>query len=245
MDKLFELTNKYFAESYEFSVTDEETETRQKGIGMPISGAVLFVEAQAGHKAFLVKNRPLFLRYSYIYRNLLADIASTLGAKKEWTMSSGNAITVFFADEGASNNVWNALLTAMYIRTGLEKILLEISPAFDSLDISLKTTLHFDSFIVADIGRLDDNTAQPVDAPFYIMTRMEGKNSDKQILISGPAAERLDFSAIFGKASSVENLKYRKLLLKPVTELKTKDDKIPIYSFEEKKFEKILSLSAG
>ncbi|TAN45389.1 MAG: hypothetical protein EPN22_03135 [Nitrospirae bacterium] len=245
MDKLFELTNKYFAESYEFSVTDEETEITQRGVGMPVSGAVLFVEAQAGHKAFLVKNRPLFLKYSYIYKSLLADIVSTLGAKKEWTMSSGNAITVFFTADGASNNVWNAILSAMYVRTGLEKILPEISPAFDGLGISLKTAVHFDSFIVADIGRRIDSAAQPVDAPFHIMAGMESRQSDKEILISGPAAERLDFSAIFGAASLTGNLKYRKLLLRPVAELKTKDDKIPIYSFEEKKFEKILSLAAG
>ncbi|MBF0328122.1 MAG: hypothetical protein HQL10_03115 [Nitrospirae bacterium] len=245
MDKLFELTNKYFAESYEFSVADEETEAAKRGLGMPVSGAVLFVEAQAGHKAFLVKNRPLFLKYSYIYKSLLAEILSTLGAKKEWTMFSGNAITAFFTADGASNNVWNALLSAMYVRTGVEKMLPEISPAFDVLDISLKTTVHFDSFIVADIGRNSAGTVQPVDAPFYIMARMESKNSDKEILITGPAAERLDFSAIFGTASTTENLKYRKLLLKPVSELKTKDDKIPIYSFEEAKFEKILSLSAG
>jgi len=244
MDRLVERANKYYLESYDFSVTDAPLNKLPVGGGALCESALLSVDLESSTDMLNKKNRSAYLKFSHIYMSLLNDIVSGLGAKNEWTAQTGDGITAYFTDDGPSNNVWNALLSAIYANTAVNEIIPSLSPFFKSLNLSVNSVIHYDTFPAARIGPWGKIAVRPVGAPVHMLSLMQERTADNEILVSKDAVDKLDFVKLFGPAMKWGNLKYNKILFSPVISLKTGKGKIEVCRFSKMNFEKLLNISA-
>jgi hypothetical protein len=244
-DDILELAQKYYRESATFVVLNDMPEALPKGSAAPCAGALLSIDLEAPPETMLiVKDRAAYFRISHVCLSLFRDIVISLGARGEWMQLSGNGIVAYFIDHGFSNNVWNALLAARQARSMLAEILPEVAPLFKTLKLSVKSAIHYDLFLEAHTGLWGQSAAWPVGAPLHVIAAMQTINTGGAIFVSESAQEKLDVESIFGHALSLKREKYKKILFAPVSPLKTGGKKYPVYVFNDKNFEKLLTLSA-
>jgi len=244
MDRLAERANKYYLESYDFNITDTPLNKLPAGGGALCESALLSIDLESSEDMLNKKNRAAYLKFSHIYLSLLNDIVSGLGSKNEWTGPMGDGIIAYFTDDGPSNNVWNALLSAIYAHTAVNEIIPGLSPFFKSLKLSVNCVIHYDTFPAARVGPWGKAGARPVGAPVHMLSLMQERTADNEILVSKDAIDRLDFAKLFGAALKWGNLKYNKILFSPVISLKTGKGKIQVCRFNKMNFEKLLNISA-
>lgn len=240
MDKLLERAQKYYLESYEFGVIDDELDELPRGTGVPYAGAWLYIDLRPSSELMSRKHRSVYLKISHICLSLLNDAAAELGAKSEWTRFTGNGMTACFVDQGFSNNVWNALLAAIYARTVVNDIIPELSPLFKSFDFSVSSAVHHDIFLAANIGPGNVASPMPLGAPLGVTAEMLAGAAGGDILVTGSTIDKIDFKTLFGW----ESAKYKKMLFNPVFAMKIGKMKVAVCRFNEKNFEKILDLAA-
>lgn len=244
MDKLVDLANRYYLGSHDFTITDVPPDKIPSGSGALCEGALLCVNLESPVTITGRRARTAYLKFSHIYLSLLYDIAAKLGARREWTTLTGDGTIAYFTDDGPSNNVWNALLASLYAKTAVNVIIPELSPLFKSLNFSVNSTVHYDTFLAARIGPWGEAALKPIGAPVHIVSEMQGKISGGEILVSKDAVDKLDFATLFGGLKG-GNLKYNKILFQPAQSFKFGKEKYSAYKFNENSFEKLLSMSSN
>lgn len=241
MDKLAELAKKYFRESFNYLVTDEQPDILLRGTGTIYSGALLCVNIETPAGILMPATRNACLKFLHICLGLLRDIAAEMGARIDWTEINSSGMVAYFVDHGYSNNVWQAILSAIYVRACIEKLVPEISPVLGTLDMSASSSIHHAPFLVAEIGPRTGSLPGPVGAPLSMLHRMHEETPGSGIIVSDSALGQLDLDEIFGKILRLKAANYRKALFRPIASLKAKGEIHKIFRFNEKNFEKLLS----